>query len=82
MIWTPCFECGTPCAYFSGSFYRCRQCGYESIRGSEAYDRGEDAYVAFCAAEIDAAAQGTGTRASAARAPEQLGLSLFSTREK
>lgn len=82
MITTPCADCGNPCWYYSGSFYRCRQCGYESIHGSEQYGRGEAAYVSFCASENAAAAQGTGTRVSAARAPEQLGLSLFSTSDK
>lgn len=45
MIATPCAECGNPCWYYAGSFYRCRQCGYESLRDLQPYDRSERAYV-------------------------------------
>lgn len=82
MKWTPCNDCGTPCAYYAGSFYRCRQCGYESISGAEQYDVGEDAYVSFCASQVDAADADSDTRVSAWREPAQLGLSLFSTSDK
>lgn len=80
--WTPCEDCGTPCAYYAGSFYRCRQCGYESISGAELYDRGEASYVVNEASLPLLAGSALEPRASAALEPEQLGLSLLSTNDK
>lgn len=85
MKWTPCNDCGTPCAYYAGSFYRCRQCGYESISGSELYTADEAAYVLAVIGEAHHADDtvssfGAGpdcVRPQAAREPVQLGLSLL-----
>lgn len=82
MKWTSCEECGTPCAYYSGSFYRCRQCGYESISGAVPSDLGTAAYIVATVADDGFAARVPAASVSEQRGPVQLGLSLFSTREK
>lgn len=82
MRWTPCADCGTPCAYYVGSFYRCRQCGYESVVGFEPQADVDDAHATSRVYSVAVAASARDTRASAWREPVQLGLSLFSTSDK
>lgn len=75
MRWTPCADCGTPCGLLSTGWYRCRQCGYESLRDTRPYDRFEASYVAASIAEESRARDG-GEAAAA------LGLSPLSIRQK
>lgn len=75
-MWVNCADCGAPCGLLSTGWYRCRQCGYESLRDCECYDRGERAYVL---ASLACEPMESDERGEAAPA---LGLSLLSTRQK
>lgn len=75
MRWASCAECGTPCGLYSTGWYRCRQCGHESLRDSQPYDRLEASYVAASIAEETRVRDG-GEAAAA------LGLSPYSISDK
>jgi hypothetical protein len=70
-----CEDCGNPCATGATGWYRCRQCGYESLRDPQPYDRYEAAYVAASTLESTRA----GKRGEAA---PRLGLSLLPISDK
>lgn len=68
--WTSCADCQTPVALLSTGWYRCRQCGHESLREpvpvhvpwevaeAELYSRDEREYVHAVALDDLRAAEG------------------------
>ena len=93
MKWTPCADCGSPCGLLSTGWYRCRQCGFESLRelAPARYEPSTDdarsgadpaPYDRHEAAYIRASiAEETRVR-SGGEAAGALGLSLYSTSDK
>lgn len=75
--WTVCEECSNPVALCSKGWYRCRQCGHESLRDSEVYCRSERAYVLASLSYAEETA--SAARAEGAKA---LGLSPLSISDK
>ena len=63
--WTVCDGCSNPVALFSKGWYRCRQCGHESLRDSQPYDRSERAYVEAAIAHHKEESDGRGEAAAA-----------------
>jgi hypothetical protein len=63
--WTVCDDCSNPVALFSKGWYRCRQCGHESLRDSQSYDRHEAAYVVASIEHDKAESDGRGEAAAA-----------------
>lgn len=76
MQWVNCADCGTPCGLYSTGWYRCRSCGYESLRDGERYDRGERSYVLAAISHDQDESAARGEAASA------LGLSPLSISHK
>lgn len=54
-----CDDCGNPCLVSLGGWYRCRQCGYESLRSVPVRST-VDGYVDFMASSIDESGEAAG----------------------
>lgn len=84
--WTNCADCGDPVALYSTNFYRCRSCGFESLRDVQPYERDERAYIA-ASLDLDVRQLTLPLRpevptSGARRDARALGLSLSSTSHK
>lgn len=91
MKWTPCADCGSPCGLLSTGWYRCRQCGFESLRElaparyepslDDARSGAEpDSYDRVNAAYVRATIAKAEPVRSGGEAAGALGLSLYSTK--
>lgn len=65
VAWTVCDGCSNPVAFHCKGYYRCRQCGYESLRDSQPYSRSEREYVEASIAHEQVESDGRGEAAPA-----------------